>query len=140
MNRENVIIYLNSTGDEMMDQKAIAIIEDYCNSKGYKIIKVAGEDTELGGISFLMKYAFVGLAAEGEINKVVTIGRYMIGDTNQVLEFIGMLEDYNAYVETVADDMADMYDLLFSNSSHDNGIEIEVDEFLKSIALLFDID
>ena len=38
------------------------------------------------------------------------------------------------------DDMVDMYDLLFSNSSHDNGIEIEVDEFLKSIALLFDID
>lgn len=140
MNRENVIIYLNSTGDMMVDQKVVAIAEDFCKARRYNVVNCVGEDTRFDGISFPMKYMLVGLAAEENIDKVVSIGSFMLGDTDKVLDFIDVLEDYNVYVETVADDMSDMYELLFAGNSKFEENESCVDEFLASLASLFSKD
>lgn len=140
MNRENVIIYLNSTGDMMVDQKAVEIAEDFCKARGYNVVNCIGEDTRFDGISFPMKYMLVGLAAEEKIDKVISIGSFMLGDTDKVLDFIDVLEDYNVYVETVVDDMSDMYELLFACNPKSEENESGVDEFLASLASLFSKD
>lgn len=140
MNRENVIIYLNSTGDMMVDQKAVEIAEDFCKARGYNVVNCVGEDTRFEGISFPMKYMLVGLAAEEKINTVVTIGSFMLGDTDKALDVIDVLEDYNVYVETVADDMSDMYELLFVGNPKSEENEPGVEEFLASLASLFSKD
>lgn len=137
MNRENVIIYLNSTGDMMVDQKAVEIAEDFCKARGYNVVNCVGEDTRFDEISFPMKYMFVGLAAEEKIDKVVTIGSFMLGDTDKVLDLIDVLEDYNVYAETVADDMSDKYDLLFAGTTKSEENESDVEDFLDSLASLF---
>ena len=137
MNRENVIIYLNSTGDMMVDQKAVEIAEDFCKARGYNVVNCVGEATRFDGISFPMKYMFVGLAAEEKIDKVVTIGSFMLGDTDKVLDLIDVLEDYNVYAETVADDMSDKYDLLFAGTTKSEENEPDVEDFLDSLASLF---
>lgn len=140
MDRENVIIYLNSTGDMMVDQKAVEIAEDFCKARGYNVVNCIGEDTRFDGISFPMKYMLVGLAAEEKIDKVISIGSFMLGDTDKVLDLIDVLEDYNVYVETVADDMSDMYELLFAGNPKSEENEPGVDEFLASLASLFSKD
>lgn len=137
MNRENVIIYLNSTGDMMVDQKSVAFAEDFCKARGYNVVNCVGEDTRFEGISFPMKYMLVGLAAEEQIDKVITIGSFMLGDTDKVLGLIDVLEDYNVYVETVADDMSDMYELLFAGTLRLKENEPSVDDFLDLLASLF---
>ena len=140
MDRENVIMYLNSTGDMMVDQKAVEIAEDFCKARGYNVVNCIGEDTRFDGISFPMKYMLVGLAAEEKIDKVISIGSFMLGDTDKVLDLIDVLEDYNVYVETVADDMSDMYELLFAGNPKSEENEPGVDEFLASLASLFSKD
>lgn len=140
MNRENVIIYLNSTGDMMVDQKAVSIAKDFCKARGYNVVNCVGEVTGFEGISYPMKYMLVGLAAEEKIDKVISIGSFMLGDTDKVLDLIDVLEDYNVYVETVADDMSDMYELLFAGNPKSEENEPGVDEFLASLASLFSKD
>lgn len=56
MNRQNVLIYLNSTGNEALDCKALAIMEEYCNRKGYKIVNSLGEFTDLRNESMYPLY------------------------------------------------------------------------------------
>ena len=140
MDRENVIMYLNSTGDMMVDQKAVEIAEDFCKARGYNVVNCVGEVTGFEGISYPMKYMLVGLAAEEKIDKVISIGSFMLGDTDKVLDLIDVLEDYNVYVETVADDMSDMYELLFAGNPKSEENEPGVDEFLASLASLFSKD
>ena len=101
------------------------------------MLNCVGEDTRFEGISFSMKYMLVGLAAEEQIDKVITIGNFMLGDADKVLELIDVLEDYNVYVETVADDMSDMYALLFVGTLKSEENEPSVGDFLDLLASLF---
>ena len=136
MNRENVIIYLNSTGDKAIDQNAAKIAEDFCKRRGYKVLSCVGEDTKFEGISFPMKYMLVGLAAEEKIDTVITIGSFMLGDTDKILDLIDSLETYSVYVETVAEDMDDYYDLLLNSCEAEN-VNPNAEEFVSSLATLF---
>ena len=110
----------------MVDQKAVSIAEDFCKARGYNVVNCVGEVTGFEGISYPMK--------------VISIGSFMLGDTDKVLDLIDVLEDYNVYVETVADDMSDMYELLFAGNPKSEENEPGVDEFLASLASLFSKD
>lgn len=137
MNREKAIIYVNCTGNEQIDQKATKILQNYCNGKNYEIVNTFGEDTGFEGLSFPMKYAFVGLATEHMIDKVITIGRFMLGDQETALEFIRLLEDHDVLVESVTNDMEAMYDLLYERMEQSEKRVPDVNDFVEAMTALF---
>lgn len=138
MNRQNVLIYLNSTGNEALDCKALAIMEEYCNRKGYKIVNSLGEYTDLQGMSPCIHYMTVGMAAKKEIDYVVTISSSMLGNTDNALDILADLEDLGTFVESVADDMDDLYELLYDSSCEETEKDDELSEFFAYMKNLFE--
>ena len=79
-NKVKAMIYMNYTGNEALDGKAMSILEKYCEKQGYEIVVGFGEDTDREGISEPVKFMMVGLAVEKQVDVIVTMFSEMISD------------------------------------------------------------
>ncbi len=58
---ERAIIYCAKTGLEATDHFVPELLEKYCKDNGYEIVAMLSEPASTEGVSFPMKYAFIGL-------------------------------------------------------------------------------
>lgn len=124
MDKLNALIYLNHTGNEELDQKAMDMLHRYCEMNDYEPIMAFGEDTCMNGISTPVKYMMIGLAAESQIDIVVTMFSEMISkQDDKVIDVISFLDNYDVSVETVADDMDEYYYEMFETKSYSSDSE-----------------
>ena len=117
-NKVKAMIYMNNTGNEALDGKAMSILEKYCEKKGYEIAVGFGEDTDREGISEPVKFMMVGLAVEKQVDVIVTMFSEMISDNyDGTVEILSKLLGYNVMFETVQDDLNDYYDEAFEQEA-----------------------
>ena len=112
MSRLNALAYVCSTGDRDLDDKILDMIERHCNKQGYNVVMAIGEHTDRSGCSEEFSYMFIGMAAEDDIDVVVTASKEMLGDSKKAIELITKLDAYDVYVETVADDLDKLYTMM----------------------------
>ena len=55
------VIYFGATGNEAADQMVMQVLEEYCTVNGYEVVAVISENARPEGMTFPMKFAFVGL-------------------------------------------------------------------------------
>ena len=60
MNR--AVIYFGATGNAVADQMVMQVLEEYCALNDYDVVAVVSENARPEGMSFPMKFAFVGMA------------------------------------------------------------------------------
>ena len=65
---ERAIIYCAKTGLEATDHFVPELLEKYCKDNGYEIVAMLSEPASTEGVSFPMKYAFIGLNMEEDVN------------------------------------------------------------------------
>ena len=117
-NKVKAMIYMNYTGNETLDSKAMSILEKYCEKQGYEIVVGFGEDTGREGISEPVKFMMVGLAVEKKVDVIVTVFSEMISDSYEgTVEVLSKLLGYNVMFETVQDDLDDYYDEAFEQET-----------------------
>lgn len=63
------VIYFGATGNEAADQMVMQVLEEYCAVNGYEVVAVISENARPEGMTFPMKFAFVGMA---EVEDVVS--------------------------------------------------------------------
>lgn len=78
---ERAIIYCAKTGLEATDHFVPELLEKYCKDNGYEIVAMLSEPASTEGVSFPMKYAFIGLNMEEDVNTIITLSKDMIGAT-----------------------------------------------------------
>ena len=76
------------------------------------------------GMTFPMKFAFVGMAEVEDVDVVVTLMSDMVGDCEEtIMDNIIMLGEHGITVETAYDDMAGYYQKMEqAGKKEDNGI------------------
>ena len=100
------VIYFGATGNEAADQMVMQVLEEYCTVNGYEVVAVISENARPEGMTFPMKFAFVGMAEVEDVDVVVTLMSDMVGDC-----------------ETANDDMAGYYQKMEqAGKKEDNGI------------------
>lgn len=105
MNR--AVIYFGATGNAAADQMVMQVLEEYCALNDYDVVAVVSENARPEGMSFPMKFAFVGMAEVEDVDVVVTLMSDMVGDCEEtIMDNIIMLGEYGITVETVNNDMA----------------------------------
>lgn len=77
---ERAIIYCAKTGLEATDHFVPELLEKYCKDNGYEIVAMLSEPASTEGVSFPMKYAFIGLNMEEDVNTIITLSKDMIGE------------------------------------------------------------
>lgn len=108
---ERVVIYVGKTGLEATDYMISKFAEQYCQDNDYEIVACLSEPAQPEGVSFPMKYAFIGMAVEEDVSTIVTFSRDMIGDSDKsIIDTISMLEGYDLYVESVSGGIAECYE------------------------------
>jgi len=70
---ERAIIYCAKTGLEATDHFVPELLEKYCKDNGYEIVAMLSEPASTEGVSFPMKYAFIGLNMEEDANTIITL-------------------------------------------------------------------
>ena len=65
---DRAIIYYAKTGLEATDHFVPKLLEKYCQDNGYEIVAMLSEPASTEGVSFPMKYAFIGLNMEEDVN------------------------------------------------------------------------
>ena len=80
---ERAIIYCAKTGLEATDHFVPELLEKYCKDNGYEIVAMLSEPASTEGVSFPMKYAFIGLNMEEDVNTIITLSKDMIGATDE---------------------------------------------------------
>ena len=66
------VIYFGATGNEAADQMVMQVLEEYCTVNGYEVVAVISENARQEGMTFPMKFAFVGMAEVEDVDVVVT--------------------------------------------------------------------
>ena len=133
MNR--AIIYYAKTGLEATDYFVPELLEKYCKENGYEIVAILSESASAEGVSFPMKYAFIGLNMEEDVDTIITISKDMIGATDEaVMDTLGMLSEYDMCVETINGDIDECYDMMYRVPGQENNTNTRAD--IKS--LVFD--
>lgn len=137
MDKRKALIYLNQTGNEAIDQKSLDIVTKHCETHGCEPVIAFTEYTELTGMSVPVKYMSIGLMESEKIDVVVTLMSSMIGESaDAVIETIGLFEEHDLYVETVAKDMDSFYEQLFETqecNSYDSDDEEDFIEFMSGL-------
>lgn len=101
------VIYFGATGNEAADQMVMQVLEEYCTVNGYEVVAVISENARPEGMTFPMKFAFVGMAEVEDVDVVVTFMSDMVGDCEEtIMDNIIMLGEHGITVETANDDMA----------------------------------
>ena len=104
------VIYFGATGNEAADQMVMQVLEEYCAVNGYEVVAVISENARPEGMTFPMKFAFVGMAEVEDVDVVVTLMSDMVGDCEEtIMDNIIMLGEHGITVETANDDMAGYY-------------------------------
>ena len=104
------VIYFGATGNEAADQMVMQVLEEYCTVNGYEVVAVISENARPEGMTFPMKFAFVGMAEVEDVDVVVTLMSDMVGDCEEtIMDNIIMLGEHGITVETANDDMAGYY-------------------------------
>ena len=67
------VIYFGATGNEAADQMVMQVLEEYCAVNGYEVVAVISENARPEGMTFPMKFAFVGMAEVEDVDVVVTL-------------------------------------------------------------------
>ena len=73
------VIYFGATGNEAADQMVMQVLEEYCTVNGYEVVAVISENARPEGMTFPMKFAFVGMA---EVEDVDVVGLSTLFQTN----------------------------------------------------------
>ena len=79
------VIYFGATGNEAADQMVMQVLEEYCAVNGYEVVAVISENARPEGMTFPMKFAFVGMAEVEDVDVVVTFMSDMVGDCEEKL-------------------------------------------------------
>lgn len=69
------VIYFGATGNEAADQMVMQVLEEYCAVNGYEVVAVISENARPEGMTFPMKFAFVGMAEVEDVDVVVRFMR-----------------------------------------------------------------
>lgn len=137
MNR--VVIYIAKTGLEATDYMISKMVEQYCKDNEYEIVACLSEVAQPEGVSFPMKFAFIGMAVEEDVNTIVTFSKDMIGDSDKsIIDTIGMLNGYDLYIESVSGDMEECYEKMWN----DNDTEEQDDpksKVIEAVSKFYDI-
>ena len=117
-------LYFGATGNEAADQMVMQVLEEYCAVNGYEVVAVISENARPEGMTFPMKFAFVGMAEVEDVDVVVTLMSDMVGDCEEtIMDNIIMLGEHGITVETANDDMAGYYQKMEqAGKKEDNGI------------------
>ena len=83
MNR--AVIYFGATGNAAADQMVMQALEEYCALNDYEVVAVVSENARPEGMSFPMKFAFVGMAEVEDVDVVVTLMSDMVGDCEETI-------------------------------------------------------
>lgn len=62
------VIYFGATGNEAADQMVMQVLEEYCTVNGYEVVAVISENARQEGMTFPMKFAFVGMAEVEDVD------------------------------------------------------------------------
>lgn len=79
------VIYFGATGNEAADQMVMQVLEEYCAVNGYEVVAVISENARPEGMTFPMKFAFVGMAEVEDVDVVVTLMSDMVGDCEETI-------------------------------------------------------
>lgn len=111
---ERAIIYCAKTGLEATDHFVPELLEKYCKDNGYEIVAMLSEPASTEGVSFPMKYAFIGLNMEEDVNTIITLSKDMIGATDEtVIDTLGKLSEYDIYVEDINGELEECYEMMY---------------------------
>ncbi len=129
MNR--AVIYFGATGNEVSYQMVMQVLEEYCALNDYDVVAVVSENARPGGMSFPMKFAFVGMAEVEDVEVVVTLMSDMVGDSEEtIMDNIIMLGEYGITVETVNDDMDGYYQKMEQAGDKEEGNIVSLADFM----------
>ena len=132
-----VLIYINATGNEIVDKQVEQLLVDYCKARGYEVFAVYGEDTDRSGMSEPTVFMTVGMAVTGCIDRVVTLFGEMVGDGREdILTKLHKLDMFNIPIETVMDDLDVYYEEIYSLETQDEE-NYGLDEFVQRIQEFF---
>ena len=130
MNR--AVRYFGATGNAAADQMVMQVLEEYCSLNDYDVVAVVSENARLEGMSFPMKFAFVGMAEVEDVDVVVTLMSDMVGDCEEtIMDNIIMLGEYGITVETVNDDMAGYYQKMEQAGDKEEGGIVSLTDFIS---------
>lgn len=130
MNR--AVIYFGATGNVAADQMVMQVLEEYCALNDYEVVAVVSENARPEGMSFPMKFAFVGMAEVEDVDVVVTLMSDMVGDCEEtIMDNIIMLGEYGITVETVNDDMAGYYQKMEQAGDKEEGGIVSLTDFIS---------
>ena len=109
-NMKKVILYINATIDDDVNEKVEEMLKEYSKAHGYEVIAALGEDSHGTGMSLPMKFAMIGAGYEEGVEAVVTMMSAMIGsDEEDIRDTLITLGKHNIEVETITDDLEDYY-------------------------------
>lgn len=124
------LVYINTTGNEVVDKQVEKILEDCCRARGYDVFAVYGEDTDRCGMSEPTMFMMVGMAVTGCIDHVVTLFGEMVGDSREdILTKLHKLDMFGIKMETVLDDLDIYYEEIYRTESEEEG-NAGLDEFI----------
>ena len=89
------VIYFGATGNEAADQMVMQVLEEYCAVNGYEVVAVISENARPEGMTFPMKFAFVGMAEVEDVDVVVTLMSDMVKDSTE----FDTVDEYKADVK-----------------------------------------
>ena len=120
---ERAIIYYAKTGLEATDHFVPELLEKYCQDNGYEIVAMLSEPASTEGVSFPMKYAFIGLNMEEDVNTIITLSKDMIGVTDEtVIDTLGKLSEYDIYVEDINGELEECYEMMYKEPVQESDV------------------
>ena len=120
---ERAIIYCAKTGLEATDHFVPELLEKYCKDNGYEIVAMLSEPASTEGVSFPMKYAFIGLNMEEDVNTIIILSKDMIGATDEtVIDTLGKLSEYDIYVEDINGELEECYEMMYKEPVQESDI------------------
>ena len=112
---------LAAGGNEIIS--APELLEKYCKDNGYEIVAMLSEPASTEGVSFPMKYAFIGLNMEEDVNTIITLSKDMIGATDEtVIDTLGKLSEYDIYVEDINGELEECYEMMYKEPVQESDV------------------
>ena len=136
------LIYINKTGNDVVDKLMEKFLTIYCEVKGYDVYDVYSEDTGRVGMSERACFATVGMGVTDHIDVVVTLFKEMVGDSDEeILRTLHNLSIYDIKVVTTKGDLDEYYEEISarrtSQSVTANEVSYSSEELLQRIQDFF---
>lgn len=111
------LLYINSTGNDLADKKIQQTLEKFCEVNEIEMYAVFCDDTNQAGIAEPTIFMAIGMAADKQIDTVVTMCAGMLGDCkDSILDRIAWFKEYDITVSTAANDINEYYAFLESET------------------------